>query len=260
MKPLGKDIVYVVAGLVLVALVTAVGLVLTPLGARGAQAPGKQHMDLREIGLNEVSPLFSRAIFTYGPWDKDAVEVRNLRLYPARIRVPKGANITFLPRPPANGRYIGRVTIPVTVFADGEPIHRVQISGEVEVYREVVCVKVAKKKGDILRVEDLSVTRRPMSRLHGEPFTDVDEVVGMELRRGLRSGQVVRARDLRRPILVRRGQLVTVVARSSHLTITLPGRAEDSGAMGDVIRVKNPATKKVILAEVKGKKTVEVVY
>ena len=214
----------------------------------------------RTINLNDFKSLYKKIVLAYGPWSAEELEVKNLRVYPSVVRVPAGAKIRFEPHPPANGRYIGRVTVPVTVYIDDKPVRRVQISGNVEVYKKVVCVKKAVKKGDILRRDVLVLTKRPMSRLHGEPFLNIDQVVGMELRRGLRSGQVIRARDIRRPLLVKRGQLVTIVAESSAIMITLPGRAQDSGAEGEVIRVKNTQSKKVLLAEVVGPKSVRVTF
>lgn len=222
--------------------------------------PHKESVEqLHEVTLGELKKVFLKTIKTYSPWSGDEIEIRNLRIYPSRIKVPNG-KISFDARPPANGRYLGRVTIPVTILVNKNPVHRVQVSGEVEVYTDVLCAKRGLKKGDLIKAEDLVVTRRPLSRLHGEPITEIADAVGMELKRGLRSGQIIRKRDLKRPFLVRRGQLVTVIARSPHVLITLPGRAQDSGAKGEVIRVKNLSTKKVLLAEVKGPKTVEVVF
>ena len=213
-----------------------------------------------EITINELAPYYTKVIHTYGPWRPQDVEIRNLRSYPSKIKVPKGAKVTFQPTPPANGRYLGRVTVPITVIVDGNAFHRVQVSGQVEVYKEVICVKRSLKKGEVLKRDDLIVTRRPLSRLHGEPVTDVESALGMELRRSLRGGQILRERDLRRPIVVKRGQIVEIIARTSNVLITLKGRAQDSGAKGDVIRVRNATSKKVLLAQVVGPKTVEVTF
>ena len=214
----------------------------------------------KEITVDDLVPYYTRVIHNFGPWRVEDVEIRNLRSYPPKIKVPKGAKVTFQPNPPANGRYLGRVTIPIVLLVDGKAFHRVQVSGEVEVYREVICVRRSLKKGAVLKRSDLIVAKRPLSRLHGEPIMELEAAIGMELRRSLRGGQILRQRDIRRPILVKRGQIVEIVAQTSNVFITLKGRAQDSGARGDVIRVRNAASKKVLLAEVVGPKTVEVTF
>ena len=51
------------------------------------------------------------------------------------------------------------------------------------------------------------------------------DAVGKEARRALALGATVRASDIGPPILVRRGEGVTLMMRSGRLTITAPGSA-----------------------------------
>ncbi len=66
------------------------------------------------------------------------------------------------------------------------------------------------------------------------------------------AGAPLRAGDLRREEIVAKGDLVTLVYESRGLTITMRGRAGEAGAMGDVISVTNPQSKRVLHGTVSG--------
>jgi flagella basal body P-ring formation protein FlgA len=65
------------------------------------------------------------------------------------------------------------------------------------------------------------------------------EVVGMSAKRGLRSGEVLRATLLSSPVMVKRGEPVRIVARHEQIEVSMAGEALDSGARGSVVRVRN---------------------
>ncbi len=54
------------------------------------------------------------------------------------------------------------------------------------------------------------------------------------------------------PVLVHRGDLVTIVYRSTGLTLTTRGRALSAGAGGEVIKVFNVQSKRTVEGEVNG--------
>ena len=58
--------------------------------------------------------------------------------------------------------------------------------------------------------------------------------------------------------IVAKGDLVTIIYESKGLIITLRGRANEAGAMGDVISVTNPQSKRVVQGKVSGQGRVNV--
>ncbi|MCH8923549.1 MAG: flagellar basal body P-ring formation protein FlgA [Planctomycetes bacterium] len=60
-------------------------------------------------------------------------------------------------------------------------------------------------------------------------------VVGMEITRNVREGSVLLESAVRRPILVRRGKPVRVTVYSGGIQIRTDARAEQDGALGDLI-------------------------
>lgn len=120
----------------------------------------------------------------------------------------------------------------------------------------VVVATAGVRAGEPLAEEQLALERRDVSGVPGA-LSDIDRVVGMASRRALRAGQVVSERWLIQPVLVERGDSVTIVARNAGIEVRVPGEALESGRRGEIVRVRNTATGQVIRARVVEKGTVE---
>ncbi|MGH6871720.1 MAG: flagellar basal body P-ring formation chaperone FlgA [Rhizomicrobium sp.] len=79
---------------------------------------------------------------------------------------------------------------------------------------------------------------------------------GMETRRMLRTGEPVRADDVRKPILVTRGQTVTMTFAAPGITLTATGKAMSEGGMGESVTIQNPVSFRQITGVVTGAGTV----
>lgn len=90
-----------------------------------------------------------------------------------------------------------------------------------------------------------------------DAFGSAAAVVGQASRRALRAGEVLRAAQLAPPLLVRRGEQVTMVARREQVEVSTSGEALDSGARGAPVRVRNNASGQVLRMRVTGAGTVE---
>ncbi len=62
----------------------------------------------------------------------------------------------------------------------------------------------------------------------------------------------LRAGDVQREEIVGKGDLVTIVYQTPGLMITMRGKAEEAGAMGDVINVANLQSKRTLQGTVSG--------
>jgi hypothetical protein len=64
-------------------------------------------------------------------------------------------------------------------------------------------------------------------------------------------------KKVRKPLLVRAGSRATLLLQSGPARITTPVLCLDNGALGNRIRVKNPATKQILSAEIVGRGLVQ---
>jgi flagella basal body P-ring formation protein FlgA len=112
--------------------------------------------------------------------------------------------------------------------------------------------------GSTVGPQDVRMTRVPLQQAGDAVVQAMGQALGMEVRHQLAAGQPIQAADLGPPMLVRRGQLVTMRLDSAGLSVTAEGQALQSGGAGDTVRVLNPSSRAVIEAEVSGPRTVRV--
>jgi flagella basal body P-ring formation protein FlgA len=111
-------------------------------------------------------------------------------------------------------------------------------------------------RGDTITENDLTyATVDGASLMSGVP-TRIEEVKGMQARRTLSAGQPFRGDDVRRPIVITKGQTVTMEFYAPGVQLTAMGRAMSEGGVGDTVTVQNPASYRMISAIVTAPGTV----
>ena len=69
---------------------------------------------------------------------------------------------------------------------------------------------------------------------------------------------MIRSHDVVSPRLVTRGSLVTMKIETPFITVTSQGKSEQDGAQGDVVRVMNTQSNRVVEGTVTAPGTVEI--
>jgi flagella basal body P-ring formation protein FlgA len=146
-----------------------------------------------------------------------------------------------------SGRFSGLLTAP-----GANPPVRLTIYGRVQKLVAVPVLTRRLRKGAVIRGADLEVRKIPRANLSQYTLLERTDIVGMAARYTLRPGVAIRKSDVRPPILVRRGELVTMEIRTPYILITVRGRALDSGARGETIRLRNTQSKKMLEAKIIG--------
>lgn len=100
--------------------------------------------------------------------------------------------------------------------------------------------------GGLIGPGDVEIARRPRAGLPPQSLSALDSAVGLEARRAVRAGEIVRSSDLGQPELVRRGDVVTVVLMTSGMTLTVRGQALRDGHRGDLVTVQNLQSQRVL--------------
>ena len=108
----------------------------------------------------------------------------------------------------------------------------------------------AMNSGDIVQPEDL--TYRQVAATSGNVPSNVQAVIGKTVRFPIREGAIIHTTDLTSPTVVKRQESVSVMWTQNGLSLTMSGRATKDGAVGDVIQVQNPVSKKLVDAVVTG--------
>lgn len=111
-------------------------------------------------------------------------------------------------------------------------------------------------RGDTISENDLTYAMVDGTSLMSGVPTKIDEVKGMQARRMLASGQAFRSDDLRRPIVITKGENVTMEFDAPGVQLTAMGRAMSEGGIGDSVTIQNPASYRMISGIVIGPGTV----
>ncbi len=115
-----------------------------------------------------------------------------------------------------------------------------------------------KNINDVIRAEDLTLQPFQERRIHGDILRDSTQIVGQAARRQLQAGQPLRLLDLQKEQLIKRGDDVTLIFHNGSLDISASAKAQESGALGDSIRVLNLGSNHMVDAKITGPKQVEV--
>lgn len=114
------------------------------------------------------------------------------------------------------------------------------------------------RRGTLVSDGDIQWITMNENELRGEVLIDDFDIVGQAARRTIRAGQVFRSRDLRVPVVVERGKVVTLQLRTPYMQLSAKGKALDSGGKTETIRVMNSISNRTVLATVVDANTVRV--
>jgi|SRR5210317_391273 flagella basal body P-ring formation protein FlgA len=111
------------------------------------------------------------------------------------------------------------------------------------------------KQGEIIMSDDLAYSQRAADQRLGS-FNDVEDVIGRKALFNLSRGIVIKSRHLSISYPVEKGNQVLITASNSNIEITVSAIALEDGQIGDMIKVKNARSKKIINAVVIDEKKV----
>jgi len=155
-------------------------------------------------------------------------------------------------------RKSGRFTAVLSLTGEGMNPINTRINGQVEAMVEVPVAATRLLPETVLRPDDVRMSRVRATLVANDTPRSVDQVIGMELRHAAAANQPLKAADLARPPLVRRGAIVQVQLAVGGLSVTGQAVAVEAGAAGDRIHVQNLSSHAVLTAQVIGAGTVRV--
>ncbi|PWR19795.1 flagellar basal body P-ring formation chaperone FlgA [Zavarzinia compransoris] len=111
--------------------------------------------------------------------------------------------------------------------------------------------------GEVIGPDDLTEVT-VTGRIAGNVFTEMDEMIGLAARKTLRAGRAVARSEVRQPLLVTKGSLVTIRVSMPGIELATTAKAMEQGALGEVIKVMNLASLRIVQAVITGPGMAEV--
>jgi flagella basal body P-ring formation protein FlgA len=140
----------------------------------------------------------------------------------------------------------GRFTAAVLAPASDPTAVRTRISGRAFKVAEIPVLNRRMTTGEVIGAGDIEWVKVRSGRLSRNIIRNDDELIGMSIRRGSRVGRPVRVTDVQRPVVVAKGSKVVMELNTSFMSLSAAGRAMENGGQGDLVRVRNLRSHKVV--------------
>ena len=134
----------------------------------------------------------------------------------------------------------------IEVSCDSGARWRVNIPTRVSVERVVMVARRPLPRGAAFKVDDFSLVRQVQSGTAADRVQSADKLHDRRLRRPVAAGTVLTYDMLEPELVIRRGQAVVLLARTSEFEIRSDGLAMQDARAGDRVRVQNLTSRRVV--------------
>src|SRR5262249_42342328 len=158
----------------------------------------------------------------------------------------------------------GRIRVDVSLLINGQRRTQVPVFFDVSYFQQVAVARRRLNPGETLTEEAVAAQRLTLDK--GESYLPWKDVLGRKAKTALLPGQRVTEADVDvggggdETVLVKARDLVRLVARVGPCQVTVTGEALQDGKAGQIIRVRNVDSSKIISGRVLDSNVVEVSY
>jgi flagella basal body P-ring formation protein FlgA len=114
------------------------------------------------------------------------------------------------------------------------------------------------RAGEIITDKDITIIRTKLSSLRGNFVINEKDIIGMQAKKHLSSGALIKNNELINPPVIKTNDPVSIIYSSNNIKLKISGTALNNGAIGDMVKVKNNDTGAVLLGQIINKNTVQV--
>jgi flagellar basal body P-ring formation protein FlgA len=209
-----------------------------------------------QITQEQVEDIFKKFISDNSPWKQQEVVIQRVHFSGLPL-VPVGQmSWEVVPSSPKE-RYIGNVTANIEFYVNGEKVRTLGVAGRVEVFNNVYLASRPLRQNDIIAPADLELKRVNITDSADRFATRPDQVENRRVLRNIGVHQPIELQNLDKPLVLKRGDPVTIVYDQPGIQVTAKGQASADGGVGDSLSVVNVSSKKTIVCRVVDSQTVQ---
>jgi len=119
----------------------------------------------------------------------------------------------------------------------------------------VIAMPVLKQhisSGNLIKANNVVWKKTRVLRSSYDSINSMEQLIDQVARRPLIAGRIIRVSDVRPQKLVTKGDFVTIHLRSQSMSLTTRGISIESGSRNEIIKIRNPRSKKIIAAKIIG--------
>lgn len=177
---------------------------------------------------------------------------------PRDLRAPEGT-VRFLASLPNGLRFWGNTIVTVDVFVDDALFRRFKCYFRVHLFDWVAVAARPIAPHQPITAADIRFEEQEIGTRERKFLLRGDEIEGKVVSRPISIGMAIPRAMLRAPVVLEAGAPVTLISRSNGVEVKMEGEALSSGREGEVIRVRNKSSRRVLNGRVLDAATVEIV-
>ena len=221
-----------------------------------ANGPVKVTRNHATLPPEMVSAAVVEFIERHAPWDREQIKIRPIR-YRQSHQLPPG-KVSLMVTAPKHTDWLGAIPFKVRIKVDGQTVKRTSVPAYIEVLQDVVLTARPLGKNQPIGASDIQVKKMNLARVPSKALFDPKQVIGKRSSRTIAVNTILRSDQVHEPLMVRKGDVVQVLAESKMLRITTQAVAKENGIFGDNIQVMNMRSRKNFFAQVVDDQTVKV--
>lgn len=182
----------------------------------------------------------------------------NLMRSLTNLTLPEGIIDVKILLPSTSISYSTTTPVKARIFVNGKPYRDVPFMVSIKVFDLVLIanhdlrIEVPVTESDF-RIEEIAIDGRT------EYLKDPAEIKGLVPHRFIHAGSPVTINYFQQPVVVETGRIVRIIFKQGGLQVAAKGVAMARGRIGQIIKVRNEASQKILSAKVIDSQTVEVV-
>ena len=154
----------------------------------------------------------------------------------------------------------GNVVVMVMANADGVLLFKIPVRFNVRVFESIAVTKKKIDRHESLTAENVFMARRETTKVSGEIFSDIESLRGKIASTQIVPFAVITEEIIETPPTIKRGDTVKLFIRTENFKIITKGLAQENGVTGEIIKVQNFDTKKVLRGRIVDYENVQILF
>jgi len=215
--------------------------------------------ETQTVSADTIRKIIVSHIKKQSPWSEGAVRIE-FSSNVSDVVLPGREQVTWRVESNWNEDFIGYSMFALRFYRDKVFLKEKRVRVKLEVLRDVVVSAGFLPRNKVIEDGDVKVVKKWMDRIVPAMINDPATAVGNTLSVRVKPNREIKRTMLRSPLMVKKGKLVRIFLEKGPLKISTVGLSQQDGMSGDLIRVKNLTSKKIIYAKVITESTVRVEY
>jgi flagella basal body P-ring formation protein FlgA len=209
-----------------------------------------------KISREKIEEIVSGFLLQNIPRENKDVRIKEIRV-PEEVVLSKGS-VAYKVTASDDQPLKGKCSIGVEFSVNGYDKKKIWATAVIEVRGPVIVTRKPLGRYKPIDAEDIELKTMDLSDLSDDVISDPQAVLGKRTTKAIGAQVPLRADSVELPPLVKRGDLVVIIAESKGLKITTRGQVKKKGRLGEQIPVVNLDSNKVLYARVIDANTVKV--